>query len=319
MTDLFARLLLKFEPETAHAIALRGLGLYGRLPVPTPKTTTVILKGIAFPRRLGLAAGFDKNAQVVAGLANIGFGFIEVGSVTLRPWQGNPRPRIFRFESEAAIVNHMGLPSMGVDYVVGRLKGEHSTVPVLGNVAVTPDREVALEAAAAEYRETAERLGGVVDAVVLNLSCPNTRDGRSFSTVEGARLLARAFAGWSETPLLAKFGPAEPGDVVSEAVEILVSHGFDGIVATNTLPVDNFHGASGGLSGRPLFEHALSRVRMMRRVCGEDALIIGCGGVSGRDDFRRMREAGADLVEVLTAFIFKGAGLIRDICSGLNT
>lgn len=269
--------------------------------------------GIRFQGRLGLAAGFDKNAEAVKGLARIGFGFIEVGSVTMRPWKGNPRPRIQRFESDQAIVNHMGLPSKGVDYVVFRLKNRRPGIPVLGNVAVTPDKTQAAEDAATEYRQTADQLAGVVDAIVLNLSCPNTSEGRSFSSIDGVKTLVRAFSDWSGPPLLVKFGPSESDQDVSNAVEILLGQGFKGIVATNTMPVDDFKGFAGGLSGRPLFAQALARVKMLRQVCGDGPVIIGCGGVLSRTDFERMREAGADLVEILTGLILKGPALVREI------
>lgn len=313
VTDLFARFLLNLDPETAHAIVLRGLGLYGLLPGSGAARPGIDLLGLKFRGRLGLAAGFDKNAQALAGLARIGFGFIEIGSVSLRSWKGNPRPRIHRFEADEAIVNHMGLPSKGVDYVVSRLRGRRFSVPVLGNVAVTPSSDQPPEKAAEEYRQTADRLAGVVDAIVLNLSCPNTKTGRAFSSPDGVQMLARVFADWSGPPLLAKFGPLEPDDIVSESVDILLGHGFKGIVATNTMPVDDYKGFNGGLSGRPLFEKSLARVKLLRQVCKDGPVIIGCGGVLSRYDYERMCEAGADLVEILTGLILKGPALVREI------
>jgi len=313
VTDLFARLLLNFDAETAHALVLRGLGLYGHLPILPPTGTETEFLGIKFRGQLGLAAGFDKNADVIAGLSKIGFSFIEIGSVTLHPWAGNPRPRIKRFESDEAIVNHMGLPSKGVNYVISRLKSRKTDIPILGNIAVTPGQKQAPEQAAEEYRQTADRLAEFVDAVVLNLSCPNTSDGRAFSSIEGVSMLATAFNGWAGPPLLAKFGPSEPDDIVKKAVNILLENGFKGIVATNTVPVDDYKGFNGGLSGRPIFETSLARVKMIREVCEDGPVVIGCGGVFSMDDFERMRDAGADLVEILTGLILKGPALVREI------
>ena len=318
VTRLSAFLLRQLDPERAHKLALYGIKLRGMFFKNPVRVGEVTKGGIHFINPVGLAAGFDKNAEVVDGLFGLKFGFVEVGSVIMRPWRGNPGPRIFRIPENRAIVNRMGLPSHGVDVIKQRLMGRKFPGPVLVNVALTPDRVYSSIEGAKEYFQTAELVKDVADAVVLNLSCPNTTEGLSFSRPKYLKVLLEHFEKWDGPAVLLKFGPVSANNEFEEALQmVLDSKRITGLVLVNTLPVSDFEGHRGGLSGAPLFKEAVKTVDLARKVCGDDMLIIGCGGVMSKEDFNIMRSAGADVVELLTGFIYRGVDLVNEILYSL--
>jgi dihydroorotate dehydrogenase len=282
----------------------------------------VDVAGLRFATPLGLAAGFDKSARAVPLLSALGFGHVEIGSVSADPSAGNPRPRLFRLPGERAIVVHYGVPNDGAARVAERLSRPRPAVPLGVNVvstnrgaasAVEPD-----EAVIADYVESVRRLQRLGDFVVLNLSCPNTRDGRGFFA-DRARLraLLDALGGLGvERPLFVKvapFGSAAELDTFLAAVEPapFVS-GF-----SVNLPPGNPFGLAGAASGLPAAAAAERTVAELHRAADRFA-VIGSGGVSSADDAYRMIRLGASLVQVYTALVYEGPGLVRRLTEGLG-
>lgn len=316
--------LFHLDPEKAHLLAiqaLRALGASPRLAAALrtrligPAREPVRVLGLAFDHGLGLAAGFDKDARTLWGLYALGFGFVEVGSVSARPWPGNPRPRVFRVPGERALINRMGLPSQGAEAVARRLR-DRPPIPVLVNVTRTADPSLSGEAGIEDVCRAIAVLAPVSDAFVLNLSCANTPDGRTYQEPEALAALFRAIrARCSDVsrPVLVKVSPDLAPDRLDALASTALRMGARGFVATNTtlsrdgLPAPPAGGwPAGGLSGPPVRERSLAVVRRLRDVAGGDAVIVGCGGVESRRDVERFHEAGADLVEAYTGFIYGG-------------
>lgn len=337
-------LLFRLDPETAHHLAIRmlrlGLGLgplRGRVRsqnLATDPDLVVRTLGLRFPSPLGLAAGFDKNGYLPTLIRDLGFGFIEVGSVTARPWPGNPRPRLFRLPGERALVNRMGLGNHGAGVITARLtRGRHAVgIPVLINVAKTPDPAIEGEAGIQDYVTTILRVMGVADAVVLNVSCPNTEDGRTFEDPSLLDDLLRAarevLPAGTLPPLLVKLSGDLDAGRLREVLAITGAHAVDGIVAINTsvdrslvsgVPAHELDAIGrGGLSGAPLKARARATVAAIRQQVGDDLPVIGVGGVETAEDARALREEGATLVEAYTGFVYGGPGFARRVARGLR-
>ena len=290
------------------------------------------LLGMTFSHPVGLAAGFDKNARHVLALEALGFGFVEIGSVTAEPWGGNPTPRLFRLPADRALINRMGLNNDGADIIAGRmekLRGQLS-IPVFVNVAKTPDPSLEGDAAIADYMTSVTRMRSVADAIVLNVSCPNSGDGRTFEDaalltglLQGVRPLLRE----TEIPLLIKLSADLPDEGIRDAVKVGMAEGVDGFVMSNTTihrdalehtPPAVVEGmGAGGLSGAPLHCRAVDAVRRLSREVGGRAPIIGVGGVEDASSAEAMLEAGASLVELYTGFVYGGPFVVRTIVDGL--
>lgn len=333
---LARRVLFRLPPERAHAVSMRALHATAGLPGvgatlaralrPRPLPTEVL--GLRFANPVGLAAGFDKNAEHVAALAALGFGFIEVGSVTARPWPGNPPPRLFRLPADRALINRMGLNNHGADVVAGRLMAlrGHAPVPVFVNIAKTPDPALEGPTAVADYLAAVRRLKSFADALVLNVSCPNTGDGRTFEHPDALRPLLEAVLTDVDglCPVLVKLSPDLPEPTLRAAVRLATDLGVAGFTATNTTTArdglrtpaaDLAAIGRGGLSGAPLHPRALHAVRVIREET--DRPIVGVGGITGPAEARAFLDAGAALVQVYTGFIYGGPGTVRRICAGL--
>lgn len=331
---LLRPLLFRLDTEAAHHRAMRLLRLASVVPGVASAMRVVFapgdarpmdLMGLHFPSRLGVAAGFDKDAEVLPALWGLGFGFAEVGSVTARPWAGNPPPRLHRLVEDRALINRMGLPSKGARTVAARLARGRPRFPVLANVAKSGDPSLQGDAAVADIRAGVEAMLPVCDAVVLNLSCPNTEDGRTFEDRAALQALLAALRDLpgSRRPMLVKVSPdRSEADLLALAEEALRG-GVTGFVATNTtrsregLAVDGIADLPlGGLSGAPLRNRAVAVVRRLRASVGPDVPIIGCGGVSSASDFEAFLDAGADLVEAYTGFIYRGPFFVRKVLTG---
>jgi dihydroorotate dehydrogenase len=313
---LARRALFLFEPETAHRLAIGALrsGLLGsRAPEPDARLA-VRAAGLAFPNPLGLAAGFDKDAEVPDALLGLGFGFVEVGTVTPRPQKGNPRPRVFRLEAERAVINRLGFNNRGHDACAARLAAR----PKAGIVGVNIGANKSSADRIADYERGVRRFAPLAAYLTVNVSSPNTPGLRDLQARESLReLLGRVMGarGHSDVPVFLKIAPdlseAELEDVASEAA----AAGIAGAVVSNTtlarpLPSDTRHaGEAGGLSGRPLFERSTATLARMRRFLGPEPALIAAGGVdSGEAALEKVR-AGADLVQLYTGFVFGGPGL----------
>jgi dihydroorotate dehydrogenase len=346
---LFDQVLARQDPEEAHHAAFRSIRAAAPVLARVPAVgRPVEALGLTFPNRLGLAAGFDKNAVGVDALGGLGFGHVEVGTVTGEPQPGNPTPRLFRLLSDRAVVNRMGFNNDGAEAVAARLKGRLDRRrsgllgPVLGvNIGKTKvvpeDDQAAVEA---DYGKSTRLLAPYADYLVVNVSSPNTPGLRSLQAVERlgpllqhVRRTADA-ASDRRVPLLVKIAPDLADEDVVAVADLALELGLDGIVATNTtISRDGLRShpheidaiGAGGLSGRPLAARALEVMRLLRARVGDPSTgagrrrltLIGVGGITTVDDARARIEAGADLVQGYTAFIYEGPLWPRRIAQGL--
>lgn len=322
------------DPETAHDRTLNALALAQSNPVGR-----AVLRDIAgdipnqpvqvgrlhFPNPLGMAAGFDKDARVVRGLALLGFGHIEIGTLTPRPQPGNPRPRVFRLPADEAVINRMGFPNGGVEAAVSRLRALAAKPHdfVLG-VSLGKQKETPLAEAADDYIDVMRAVHACADYLAVNISSPNTpglrelQGGRYLeqllnTLVAGNRELA-ADAGTNAPPLWVKIAPDLEWHEIDEILEALTAAGVDGIIATNTTLArdglsESAQTEAGGLSGRPLRERATALIAYIHRRMGDALPIIGVGGISSAADAREKLDAGASVVQLYTGMIYGGPGL----------
>ena len=337
MGDMYSPLrplLFALPPELAHKLALAALRGFGMWPGAAPPTGPgTELLGLSFPNRIGLAAGLDKDGTAVAGLAKLGFGFLEVGTVTPRPQPGNPKPRLFRLKNDSALINRMGFNSAGAAAVAASLRRLRDCIPVPVGVNIGKNRDTPADAAGGDYRACLATVYAIADYIVVNLSSPNTPGLRDLQAADAARALVgelvaerqRLSAEYPEKtpvpPLFVKIAPDLAPDDLQATVLAALGAGADGIVATNTTvsrPALRSDKATeeGGLSGRPLFPLALDAVRRTRDAVGEGPVIVGVGGIASAADATAMFEAGADLVQVYSALVFEGPALVRRIAGG---
>jgi len=321
----------RLDAEQAHRWTLRllnaayQLGVLQLLP-HGPRTAPIELMGLSFANRVGLAAGFDKNAVSVDALGMLGFGFIEVGTVTPNAQTGNPRPRVFRLREAEAVINRMGFPNEGVAAVCARLRlrrfGGVCGVNI-GKNAATP-----LERAPEDYAACLTAVYPYADYVALNVSSPNTVGLRELQsearlrplieTVLESRSRLTAEHG-RRVPLLVKLSPDLSDEELRATASVIADLKVDGVIATNTtvrrpgvagLPHAD---EAGGLSGSPLFETALATVRKLRAQLGATMPIIGVGGIHSAQHAREMLAAGADLLQLYTGFVYRGPRIVREL------
>lgn len=311
-------LLFRLDAEEAHEWTTEQirhlqnipmvLGAVERMCRP-PADASRRLFGLEFPSRIGIAAGFDKNAVMMPFLAALGFGFVEVGTVTLHPQGGNPRPRLFRYPRELALINRMGFNNDGADAVAERLQAWERTVPVLVNVG--KNRDVPLAGAVDAYAECYRRVARYADAAVLNLSSPNTPGLRDLQRPEHLEALLHAVRSVRSGPILIKIAPDLNDTQIAEICDLCLPLA-DGMICTNTT-LDRLPGMNeaGGLSGKPLMEKSTEVLAKVRARVGSDYPLIGVGGVFTPEDVQAKMAAGADLVQIYTAFIYEGPGIAR--------
>lgn len=326
---LAAALLRLLPPETAHraTIQLLAAGLVPRSSGEIDPSLRVRLWGRDFPNPIGLAAGFDKDAEVSDACLRLGFGFVEVGSVTPRPQPGNPRPRLFRLSEDRAIINRMGFNSRGLEVTAANLAARDRRAGIVG-ANLGKNRQS--YDAAADYAAGAARLAPLADYLVINVSSPNTPGLRALQSRENlVRLVsavaeARAAAApRSPPPLLLKIAPdltdADKEDIAAVALESHAAGGIDGMIVSNTTIArpaslrSRHAGEPGGLSGRPLLTPSTAVLADMYRLTAGRLPFIGVGGVaSGADAYAKIR-AGASLVQLYTAMVYEGPGIVRRI------
>ncbi|HET6165408.1 MAG TPA: quinone-dependent dihydroorotate dehydrogenase [Marmoricola sp.] len=345
---LFDRGLTHVDPERAHHAAFAGIRAAGpvlrgldrldhRWEAARRRTGGVRVMGIDFPAVLGLAAGFDKNALGIDSLGALGFGFVEVGTVTGDPQSGNARPRLVRLPADRAVVNRMGFNNDGAEAVARRLarrqrRHRPDRGPVLG-INIGKTKVVPEDAAIADYEKSTGLLAPYADYLVVNVSSPNTPGLRDLQAVAKLEPLLRAVRRRADdvadhhVPLLVKIAPDLADDDVLEVADLATAIDLDGIVATNTTtsraglsspPEDVEAAGTGGLSGTPLRERALEVVRLLRRRVGEDLALIGVGGISTASDAIERLAAGADLVQAYTAFVYEGPLWPRRVNSAID-
>ncbi len=327
--DLLKPALFTLPPETAHNAThrlLRGVQgtaaesmLRDRYAVRDARLRVDAFE-TAFPTPVGVAAGFDKNAEVPRSLAALGFGHVEVGGVTAEAQPGNPSPRLFRLPEDRALINRMGFNNEGADAVGDRLDREPlPDVPV--GVNIGKSKSTPLESAADDYRYTYERVADAGDYFVVNVSSPNTPGLRKLQDREALEGILGTLSDAGASPLLVKLSPDLPRDAVAEALDVVGELDLDGVIATNTTTarpetVENPNRAErGGLSGDPIEGAATELVRFVAK--RTDVPVVGVGGVSDAAGAYEKIRAGASLVQLYTGLVYEGPGIARDINRGL--
>jgi dihydroorotate dehydrogenase len=337
----FDHLLTRTDPEKAHHAGFRAIRAARPLTGAAARRLPgdpVEAMGILFPNRLGLAAGFDKNAVGIDGLAALGFGHVEIGTVTGEPQPGNPAPRLFRLPADRAVVNRMGFNNDGAEVVARRLATRAASRagrpgPVLG-VNIGKTKVVPEEEAVGDYEKSAGLLAPYADYLVVNVSSPNTPGLRDLQAVEKLEPLLRAVRRRADAvtvdrvPLLVKIAPDLSDDDVLAVADLATGLDLDGIIATNTTisradlatPAAEVEAiGAGGLSGRPLTERSLEVLRLLKGRVGDRLTLVGVGGITTCDDACARIDAGATLVQGYTAFVYEGplwpARIVRGLAS----
>jgi dihydroorotate dehydrogenase len=332
-------LLFSLDPEEAHNLTLpalrraAGLGMTRMLRRPLPDPRTVM--GISFPNPVGLAAGLDKDGAYIDGLAALGFGFIEIGTVTPRAQPGNPKPRMFRLPEANAIINRMGFNNGGVDAFVRNVQASklyRNQEGVLG-LNIGKNADTPIERAADDYLICLEKVYPYASYVTVNISSPNTKNLRQ---LQGASELDALLSTLKDAqqrladrhkryvPIALKIAPDVDGEQVKNIADALLRHRFDAVIATNTtITRDAVKGMAhaeeaGGLSGAPVFEASNQVIRALKAELGDTVPIIGVGGILSGAEARAKLDAGAKLVQLYSGLIYRGPALIRECANALR-
>jgi dihydroorotate dehydrogenase len=347
-------LLFALDPERAHRLTIDALKLAARAPRRHLSGSPAVIMGLRFPNRLGVAAGFDKNAEAVDGLGNLGFGFIEVGTVTLRPQPGQPRPRLFRLPQANALINRMGFPNDGAAAIARRLA--HTRYRGIIGINIGKNAQTPLERAVDDYVGCLRLLHAAADYIAINISSPNTTALRELHAPERLEPLLTALlqerarlaagSGHRGPPLVLKVSPDLDGAALQQLAGVITGIGLDGVIATNTTtrrdtteetpdasglddgrPAGMSHATvkaaqssaaqSGGLSGAPVHQAAMQTVAALRRLLGPAFAIIGAGGIDSARKALALRAAGADLVQLYTGLVFRGPALVAECLRAL--
>jgi dihydroorotate dehydrogenase len=344
MYQLIKPILFKFDPENVHYFVTRNLKRFNRFPggkglskaiwdVESPKLEREVF-GLKFRNPVGLAAGFDKNAEMMGEMANLGFGFVEIGTVTPLPQPGNDKPRMFRLPQDSALINRMGFNNFGVDVAAERIaafrrdpKNANKNLIIGGNIGknkVTPNED-----AVSDYIKCFDRLFDVVDYFVVNVSSPNTPGLRALQEKGPLMeilntLQQRNNKNGISRPILLKIAPDLTDSQLDDIVEIVQETGIAGLIATNTtISRDNLASPSqlkdemGGLSGKPVTKRSTEVIAYLHKKSNGSFPIIGVGGIHSAEDALEKLEAGASLVQLYTGFIYEGPGLIGRINKAL--
>ena len=327
--------LFQLDPELAHDLALKSLSALGPaatlLGAGADRREARRVMGIDFPNPVGLAAGLDKNGEYIDALAALGFGFIEIGTVTPRPQPGNPRPRMFRVVEHEAIINRLGFNNDGVEKLLANVD-KASFRGVLG-INIGKNFDTPLERAADDYLQCLEAVYSRATYVTVNISSPNTKNLRDLQSREkldellAALMSARASLAvkhGASKPLVVKIAPDLDASQVDAIAELAVKHAVDGLIATNTtvdredIAGHRHAGEIGGLSGRPLLARSTEVLARLNAALGAHVPLIGVGGILSGADARAKIDAGASLVQVYTGFIYRGPDLIAQARSALR-
>jgi len=332
---IFRPILFKFAPETIHHWVVKGLKVIFKIPGKTwaIRKFTMIKNpdlerevfGLKFSNPVGIAAGLDKQAEMYNELANLGFGFVEVGTITPKGQPGNPQPRLFRLPQDKALINRMGFNNAGVDAAIENLKKRKTNIIIGGNIGkntATPN-----EKAVDDYVYLFEKLFKYVDYFVVNVSCPNISDLHELQDQDSLTEILNEIQKINHQkpkpkPVLLKVSPDLNEKQLDEVIEIVATTKIDGVVATNTTitraglttdeqKIDEF--ANGGLSGHPIKNHSTEVIRYLAEKSGKAFPIIGVGGIFTAEDAIEKINAGADLVQVYTGFIYEGPMIAKKI------
>lgn len=332
-------LLFRFDAETIHHTVTSALKIAFKIPgvaalarwwyVPRNEQLARTVFGVRFPNPVGLAAGFDKNADLVNELSDLGFGFIEIGTVTPRAQPGNPKPRLFRLKADQGLINRLGFNNEGVQAAANRLRNRRPGIIVGGNIG--KNKDTPNENAVADYLVSFRELFDTVDYFAVNVSSPNTPGLRALQDKEPLLQLLNALQTEnrqhsSPKPILLKIAPDLTNGQLDDIIAIVAETGIAGLIATNTTisrdglqtdPAAVAEMGAGGVSGPPVRERATEVIRYLHQTSGGAFPIIGIGGVANATDAQEKLRAGASLVQLYTSFIYEGPGVARQICKGL--
>ncbi|KAA3655149.1 MAG: quinone-dependent dihydroorotate dehydrogenase [Proteobacteria bacterium] len=325
--DLIRSVFFSMDAEKAHGLGMNALRLGGHLLPPAqalPAVPTEVM-GITFPNRVGLAAGLDKNGEAIDGLARIGFGFLEIGTITPRPQPGNPKPRLFRLPEVEGIINRMGFNNHGVDALIANVRGAKYR-GVLG-INIGKNFDTPIERAVDDYLACLEKVYALASYVTVNISSPNTKNLRALQGASELDALLGplktaqqrlADQHGKQVPLALKIAPDLDDDQITQIADAVRRHRFEAIIATNTTIAREAvqglrHGdETGGLSGGPVRETSTRVIRTLAGKLGGEVPIIGVGGILSGEDAREKIDAGAALVQIYSGLIYHGPRLIRD-------
>ncbi|MDE0645333.1 MAG: quinone-dependent dihydroorotate dehydrogenase [Gammaproteobacteria bacterium] len=325
--QFFRPLIFSFSPEFAHLLTLRLVRLYGYLPSNREISRAITHLDMNFENRVGLAAGFDKDGVALPGLLKLKFGFLELGAVTPRSQTGNPPPRLFRLIFDNALINSLGFNNRGVDALVQRVVTSRVPIDKPLGVNIGKNFDTSLSDAADDYLYCFQQLQDYVDFITVNISSPNTPGLRDLQMVEHAKPVLGRLVQARETAvnsfrhrvsILVKISPDLDEDSLRHLCAVIKDSGCDGIIATNTTIkrtglVSTNASKRGGLSGKPLFQDSLRTVRLVRENVGENFIVVGCGGIWDGESACAMLAAGANLIQLYTALVYRGPGCIKEI------
>lgn len=339
MYQFLRSILFQLDPETAHSLTINLLRIAGFTPgvrqiiqsVFQAPDRPVSAFGLKFKNPVGLAAGYDKDGIGWRGLSLLGFGHIEVGTVTPLPQPGNPRPRLFRLVEDEALINQLGFPGRGSQFVQKNLSKSRLVDVVLG-VNLGKNASTPLNSALQDYQFLIQRFYKFADYLVVNISSPNTVGLRRLQARNELEILLAGISETSQeqlkivqkkTPLLIKISPDLPGPDLQDALDIITEYGMDGIIATNTTinreNIDpKYSTYDGGLSGKPLTSQSTEMISKISSLTRGKLPVIGVGGILEPGDARAKLEAGADLVQVYTGLVYRGPGLVKRILEELS-
>jgi dihydroorotate dehydrogenase len=329
------KLLFQFDAETIHELTIKGLKSTGKSPLNAfykqdVQNKPVSVMGINFPNPLGLAAGLDKNGECINAFAAMGFGFVEVGTVTPRPQPGNEKPRIFRLPEANAVINRMGFNNKGVDYLVSQVQAANFK-GVLG-INIGKNKDTPEENAKDDYIHCMRKVYDFATYITVNISSPNTPGLRSLQYGEALDDLLSSLKAEQKVlteqydkyiPIAVKIAPDLSEDEITSIAKSLIDNEIDGVIATNTtLSRDGVEGLEfgneqGGLSGQPVKEKSTQVIKLLNDALENKLPIIGVGGIASSDDANEKIAAGASLVQVYTGFIYQGPPLVKEIVNGL--
>jgi dihydroorotate dehydrogenase len=329
------KVLFKFDPETIHEMTIKGFKATGSSPLNLLYKQNITDKpveamGIVFPNPVGLAAGLDKNGECINAFAAMGFGFVEIGTVTPKPQPGNPKPRIFRLPSANAVINRMGFNNKGVDYLIDQVRKANFTGVLginIGKNKDTPDKH-----AKDDYLICMRKVYNYATYITINISSPNTPGLRSLQYGDALNELLAALKAEQKVladqhskyvPLAVKIAPDLTQEEIESIADCLIRNNIDGVIATNTtLSREGVEGLEhgeeqGGLSGKPVKDKSTEVIRLLAIALDNNLPIIGVGGISSGRDAQEKIAAGAKLVQVYTGFIYQGPKLVKDIVDTL--
>ncbi len=335
MYPLFRSLLFSLDPETSHQVTLRLLRVAGNFPLSNfllaqlykTEARPVQAFGLKLRNPIGLAAGYDKDGVAVRGLAALGFGHIEVGTVTPKPQAGNPRPRVFRLAEDEAVINRMGFPSQGMSKVAGRMSKVGNRKSVIVGVNLGKNKDTPLEEAVRDYVELMRVFAPLAGYLTINISSPNTvglRRLQGREMLEGllGEIQVERYKLQVTCPILVKISPDMDDGELDDAIGVILDKKMDGVIAANTTLSregvrSNLKGEIGGLSGGPLKGRSEAVLSRVVKLANGRVPIVSVGGIASPDDAKKRLALGASLVQVYTGLVYRGPGLVKEILNGL--